>query len=65
MKIISNPDKEYFNKILKKINDNSGYCPCRLKKDETTRCLCQEFRDQIKKGEEGFCHCQAYKAVKE
>lgn len=65
MKIRSNPDKEYFMEIIKKIRNNGGFCPCRLKKDETTKCMCEEFIKQIEKGEEGFCRCQAYKATKE
>ena len=38
-----------------------GYCPCRLQRTPETKCMCQEFRDQIKDPTfEGFCHCLLY-----
>ena len=38
-----------------------GYCPCRLQRTPETKCVCQEFRDQIKDPNfEGFCHCLLY-----
>ena len=53
MTIKQNPDKEYANEVRKKLRDNSGYCPCRLEKNEDTKCMCKEFREM----EEGMCHC--------
>ena len=43
------------------IKDNNGYCPCRLLKNEDTKCMCKEFREQ----EEGECHCGLYVKIKE
>lgn len=60
-KIIKNPNKEYFVEISQKVKDNDNYCPCSLLKNEDTKCICKEFREQK---EEGFCHCKRYKKVK-
>lgn len=60
MKITTNPDKEVVNKIREKLKKNSGYCPCRLKKTPETKCMCKEFRDMIKNGKNGMCHCGLY-----
>ena len=38
-----------------------GYCPCRLERTEENKCICQEFRQQIKDPDfEGYCHCFLY-----
>ena len=60
MTIGQNPDKDYAKKVRDKLKDNGGYCPCRINKNEDTKCMCKEFRDQIEKGEEGMCHCGLY-----
>ena len=61
MTIKQNPDKEYAQKVRAKLKDNGGYCPCRLDKNEDTKCMCKEFREQIADPNfEGFCHCMLY-----
>lgn len=60
MTIRQNPNKDYAKKVRDKLKDNGGYCPCRINKNEDTKCMCKEFRDQIEKGEEGMCHCGLY-----
>lgn len=60
LKIIPNPDPEQFNLISQKVVDNDGYCPCLLEKNDDTKCMCKDFRDQQ---EEGFCHCKRFKKV--
>lgn len=66
MKIILNPDKEVVKTIKEGLERKGGYCPCRLEKTEDYKCMCKEFREQIKdKNFEGFCHCMLYKKVKE
>ncbi len=55
-----NPDTEYFNTIKDKLVANDGYCPCRLNKTEDTKCMCKEFREQVKNKQPGFCHCHMY-----
>lgn len=56
-----NPDEEYVKEIRKKLKANSGYCPCRIEKNEDTKCMCKEFREQ----ETGMCHCGLYIKVNE
>lgn len=65
MKIIENPDKEYVRDVRDKLRKNSGYCPCRILKSENTKCMCKEFREAVKSGKAGTCHCGLYIAVDE
>lgn len=65
MKVTTNPDKEYVTNIREKLKENSGYCPCRIVKSPDTKCICKEFRDQMERGEEGYCHCELYKIEKD
>lgn len=57
MQIKINTDKELVADIRAKLKDNDGYCPCRLKKTEDTKCICKEFLEQ---DFEGPCHCGLY-----
>ena len=58
MKIKLNPDQEIVNTIREGLKRTGGYCPCRREHTEATKCMCQEFKDQIADpGFEGFCHC--------
>ncbi len=56
MKIRISDDKELVEKIRKKLKENGNFCPCRLVKNEDTKCMCKEFREQ----ESGECHCGLY-----
>ena len=47
MKIKLNPDPEIVNTIREGLKRTGGYCPCRLERTEATKCMCQEFKDQI------------------
>ena len=49
-------DAEYVETIRQKLKDNEGFCPCRLVKNEDTKCMCKEFREQA----DGVCHCGLY-----
>lgn len=61
MKIKLNPDKEIVSSIKEGLKQNGGYCPCRLKRTDDTKCMCKEFRDQIADTSyEGYCHCMLY-----
>lgn len=57
MKVSLNPNKEIVEEIQKKLKENNGYCPCRLVKNEDTKCMCKEF---INKKSLGECHCGLY-----
>lgn len=51
---------ELAQEIIERLKENEGYCPCRLVKNQDTKCMCKEFRDQIKAGIAGECHCGLY-----
>lgn len=61
MEIKFNKDKEIVKTIQEGLKKNDGYCPCRIEKNEDTKCMCKEFREQVKDPEfEGYCHCMLY-----
>lgn len=61
MKITYNPDENIVKLIKEGLEKRGGYCPCRTEKNEDTKCMCREFREQIKDPDfEGFCHCLLY-----
>ena len=45
-KIIPNPDLDIFKQITEKIIEHGGYCCCAVVKNEDTKCICKEFREQ-------------------
>lgn len=56
-----NTNKEIVQTIQEGLRKNGGYCPCRIEKNKDTKCMCKEFRDQIKdENFEGYCHCMLY-----
>lgn len=61
MVIRLNNNKEVVATIKEGLKRNGGYCPCRREKNEDTKCMCKEFRDQIEDPNyEGYCHCMLY-----
>lgn len=59
--ITLNPDAEVVRTVREGLQHTGGYCPCRLDRSEATRCMCQEFREQIDDPNfEGYCHCLLY-----
>lgn len=60
MRIKVSDNKEIVEEVRKKLKENSGYCPCKLFKNEDTKCICKEFREQTELGE---CHCGLYVKV--
>lgn len=62
MRIKLSDNKELVAEIRQKLKDNDGYCPCRLTKNEDTKCICKEF---IEQEEMGTCHCGLYCKVEE
>lgn len=54
--IRASDDKELVEEIRKKLKENNGYCPCKLLRNEDTKCMCKEFREM----DEGMCHCGLY-----
>ena len=61
MKITLNTDKELVKIVKNGLKETGGYCPCRREKKEEYKCMCKEFKAQIKDPDfEGFCHCMLY-----
>lgn len=56
LKITYNQDKQIVDEILDALDKNNGYCPCKLEKNNDTKCMCKEFKEQ----KEGYCHCGLY-----
>lgn len=54
LKIIPNPNIEKYLEATRLVAENDGYCPCAIIKDNTTKCMCDEFRNQATVG---YCHC--------
>lgn len=60
-KVRFNDDAEVVAKIKEGLKRTGGYCPCRVEKLPEYKCVCQEFKDQIKDPDfEGYCHCRLY-----
>lgn len=61
MKVKLNPDEKIVNSIKEGLKQTGGYCPCKMERTEDTKCMCKEFREQIKDPNfEGMCHCMLY-----
>ena len=66
MKVKLNPNQEIVDKIKEGLKRTGGYCPCKLERTEENKCMCEEFRNQIKDPDyEGYCHCMLYIKTKE
>ena len=66
MKIRLNDDAQVVAKVKAGLERTGGYCPCRLQRTEDNKCMCREFREQIRDPNfEGFCHCMLYYKEKE
>lgn len=65
MKIVLNENQEIVKTVKEGLVRTGGYCPCRTQRTEDYKCMCKEFREQIKDPEfEGYCHCMLYKKIK-
>lgn len=58
--IIKNPDTEKYEKETKAVQENGGYCPCLIHKNEDTKCICKEFLYKCQRGYVGECRCGRY-----
>lgn len=63
VKIVLAKNKERVALIREELKKNQGYCPCSLIKNDDTECMCKEFREALKKGALGECHCGLYEIV--
>ena len=61
MAVRLNDDTEMVKMIQEGLKQTGGYGPCRLERTEENKCICKEFREQIKDPQfTGFCHCMLY-----
>jgi len=61
MKVRFNENQEIVDSVKEGLKRTGGYCPCRLERTEENKCVCKEFREQIKdENFEGYCHCYLY-----
>lgn len=60
-KVRLNSDPEVVRTVREGLAAKGGYCPCRVERNEDTKCICKEFKQQIADPEfEGYCHCMLY-----
>ncbi|MGN0468019.1 MAG: ferredoxin-thioredoxin reductase catalytic domain-containing protein [Acutalibacteraceae bacterium] len=60
-KVRYNEDNEVVEFLKESLKKKGGYCPCKIVKNEDTKCICKEFREQIADPDfEGYCHCKLY-----
>lgn len=52
--------KEVDKSIKVLVDANDGYCPCLVAKNEDTKCMCKDFREQTTPGK---CHCGRFEKV--
>lgn len=65
MKVEFNKDKKVVETIQEGLKRTGGYCPCKRERVEENKCMCEEFRNQIKDETfEGYCHCMLYYKTK-
>ena len=61
MAVKFNEDESVVERIKKGLKEKDGFCPCKLGKLPENKCMCEEFKAQIKDPEfEGYCHCMLY-----
>lgn len=56
MSIKINEDSAFVAKMRRALEDNDGYCPCALVRNNDTKCMCRAFRE----ARSGVCHCGLY-----
>lgn len=47
MSVRLNEDQELVAQIREGLRQKNGHCPCKLEVTPATKCICQEFKDQI------------------
>ena len=48
MRVRLNDDEEVVRAVKEGLRRTGGYCPCRRQRTEDYKCICKEFRDQMK-----------------
>lgn len=65
IKIRYNSDENLVKEIMQKVKDNNGHCACAISFNEDNKCMCKEFKQQVKDGVVGECHCGLFVAIEE
>ena len=66
MAIKVNPNQEIVDTIREGLKITGGFCPCVREQSEDTKCMCKQFKEQIKDPNfEGYCHCMLYYKTKD
>ena len=52
-----NPDREIVTRVQEALKESDGYCPCAIIRNEDTKCMCKDFRENVSSGE---CHWGLY-----
>ena len=61
MKIRLNENEDIVNGVKAGLKRTGGYCPCRTERTDDFKCMCREFKEQVKDPDfEGYCHCMLY-----
>ena len=61
MVIRLNENEKIVAVVKEGLKRTGGYCPCRRERSDDNKCMCKEFREQIKDPSfEGYCHCMLY-----
>ncbi|MBO5925261.1 MAG: ferredoxin thioredoxin reductase catalytic beta chain [Clostridia bacterium] len=61
MRVRFNQDETVVKMIQEGLERTGGYCPCRVARTPENKCMCEEFKAQIKDPDyEGYCHCRLY-----
>jgi ferredoxin-thioredoxin reductase catalytic subunit len=65
MKIKITENEKIKNKVREGLKANDFYCPCVVdsRGKEEYRCMCEDFRNNVKKGE--YCYCGLYYKVED
>ena len=61
MRVRFNQDETVVKMIQEGLERTGGYCPCRVARTPENKCMCEEFKAQIKDPDyEVYCHCRLY-----
>lgn len=60
LRIIKNPDNEKYLAVTEAVRQANGFCPCKLIRNEDTKCICKDFKEQQTEGE---CCCGRFVKV--
>ena len=50
--------REIDSDVATLVDRNDGFCPCKIHKNDSTKCMCEEFRSSML---DNTCHCGRYK----